>query len=314
LPGTVGEANQVVTLAATASIAGKVVDQRNRSLGGARVIVRGRVMATTDDRGAFTLRGLEMSGRLAVSFSAPGFMETTKIYRITGASRGDLVVLWPRAAFVSMDAGRGGRLSFPGGTINFPPRALVDEAGRSLRCKVRVAFSTLDVSDRHQLRSAPGDFTARTRDERIQQLESFGVFEVFVEGPNGQRADLAPGFRAGVELLIPESLRRRAPGVTGLYSFDMGDGRWVERGTLKRGRGAVSYTTSVSSTLPAWNADDLLDATCIRIRVLDCDCGPKALAQSVHVEAAGVDYSGVSDGYTDPGTGEVCCGSSVARR
>lgn len=304
--GEAVEASQLVTPPATGSIAGRVVDQRNRPLGGVRVMVRGREMATTDDGGAFMLRSLATTERLAVSFRTPGFMEATKIYRVMGASRGGLVVLWPRAAFVSMDAGRGGRLSFPGGTVSFPPRALVDDAGRPLRGKVRVAFSALDVSDRNQLRSAPGDFTARSRDKRIRQLETFGVFEVLVESPDGRRADLAPGRRAAVELSLPKSLRRRAPGVVGLYSFDAGDGRWVEEGTLRRSPGAVSYATSVGSTLPTWNADDLLDATCVRVRVLDCDCGPKTLAQSVHVEATGVNYSGISDGYTDPTTGEVC--------
>lgn len=300
------EASQLVAPAA-GSIAGRVIDRRNRPLGGVRVIVRGREMTTTDNRGAFVLRGLATTERLAVSFRTPGFMEATKIYRVTGASRdGGLVVLWPRATFVSMDAGRGGRLSFPGGTVSFPPRALVDDAGRPLRGKVRIAFSALDVSDRNQFRSAPGDFTARGRDKGIRRLETFGVFEVFVEGANGRRADLAPGRRATVELSIPKPLRRRAPGVVGLYSFDAGDGRWVEAGTLRRSPGAVSYATSVPSTLPTWNADDLLDATCIRVRVLDCDCGPKTLTQSVHVEAIGIDYSGVSDGYTDPVTGEVC--------
>jgi beta-glucanase (GH16 family) len=301
------EARRSATPGEPGSLAGRVVDQRYKPVRGVRVRVPGRDAVTTGDKGEFSLRGLAATERLAVSFSAPGFMDTTRIYKVAGASRANVVIIWPRAAQVSMDAERGGRLTFPGGAVSFPPRALVDERGRPLRGKVKVAFSPLDVSDGNQLRSAPGDFTARMRNKTIRQLETFGVFEVFVEDAEGRRANLARGRKAAVELSIPRALRRGATKVVGLFSFDKEDGRWVEEGSLTRTRGAVFYAGSITNLLPSWNADNLLETTCIKVRILDCDCGEKLLLnQSSHVEAYGVNYSGISDGYTDPTTGEVC--------
>jgi beta-glucanase (GH16 family) len=291
------------------SIKGRVVDPRNNPVAGVQVRVPGRSVVLTDGKGEFDIWGLPAVERLAVNFSAPGFMDTTRIYNSRRSSVGTtIVVIRPRTAPVSLDAERGGKLTFPGGTINFPPRALVDEAGRAVSGNVRVSFSALDVSDRQQIRSAPGDFTARMRDNKIRRLETFGVFEVFVEDANGRRANLAPGRKAAVELFIPRALRRTVPSSVGLFSFEQSSGRWVEEGTLRTAPDLTRFTTSINRLTTAWNADQVLSTTCIKLKILDCagpNCGlPSGLAGS-YVEAYGVGYAGFSDGYTD-GNGEIC--------
>ena len=288
------------------SFRGRVVDPRNTPVSGAQVRIPGRDTVLTDSKGEFSIRGLAATERLAASFSATGFMDTTRIYKVGESSRGiNTVVLWPRAARVSLDARRGGKLTFPGGTVNFPARALVDERGRAINGKVRVSFSALDVSDRRQLRSAPGDFTARMRDNSIRQLETFGVFEVFVEDASGRRANLAPGRNATVELSIPQELRRRAPASVGLFSFDQNSGRWIEEGTIKRPPGRTSYEVLIPNITPIWNADIPHDTTCITLKILKEDGTPAPVG--TRVEAEGVDYSGTSPtGYVTNSMGEVC--------
>lgn len=293
------------------SVKGRVVDPRNNPVVGAQVRVPGREAVLTDGKGEFNLRGLPAAERLAVSFSAPGFMDTTRIYNSRRSSIGAItVVIWPRAAPVSLDAERGGKLTFPGGTVTFPPRVLVDAAGRAVRGNVRVSFSALDVSDRQQIRSAPGDFTARMRDKKTRrQLETFGVFEVFVEDANGRRANLAPGRKAAVELFIPRALRRTVPASVGLFSFEEESGLWLEEGTLRRTLDRTWFTVSLPSVLPVWNADMVLDTTCIKLKILDRGCdypsGLPPVLPGAYVEACGVGYSGFSGGYTDA-NGEVC--------
>lgn len=290
---------------APGTVRGRVVNPQNVPVAGVRVRAPGREAVLTDGKGEFELRGLPAAERLAVGFSARGFMDTTRIYDSRRSSTGDTVVIWPRAAPASLDAERGGKLTFPGGTVSFPPRALVDEAGRAVRGKVRVSFSALDVSDRRQVRSAPGDFTARMRGNKIRRLETFGVFEVFVEDANGRRANLARGRKAAVQLFIPRALRRRVPAAVGLFSFEQDSGLWVEEGTLGATPARTWFTASLSNLTPIWNADMVLDTTCVKLKILGCDChNPAGLAGS-HVEAYGLDYSGFSDGYTDA-NGEVC--------
>jgi hypothetical protein len=305
------KAKQIARPPTPNSFMGRVVDPRNTPVSGAQVRIPGRDAVLTDGKGEFSIRGLAPTERLAVSFSATGFMDTTRIYKVREASRGiDTVVIWPRAAPVSLDATRGGKLIFPGGTVSFPPGALVDERGRPLQGRVKVSFSALDVSDRRQVRDAPGDFTARMRNNRIRQLETFGVFEVFVEDSNGRRADLAKGRKAAVELFIPRAVRRAAPKQVGLFSFDKGDGLWLEEGTLQLVPGGDFYQAAVPSTLVSWNADDTLNTTCIKLKILNEDSQPgqpyQPAPQWTRVEAEGVSYSGTSPtGYTDLG-GYVC--------
>jgi licheninase len=288
-------------------ITGRVVDSRNNPVKGAQVRAPGRPVVITDRNGEFKIRSLARTERLAVSFSAPGFMDTTRIYKVGESSRitGNVVVIWPRAAPSSLDAARGGRLSFPDGAVSFPPNSLVDMRGRPLRGSVTVSFSTLDVSDRRQVRSAPGDFTARMRDKRIRQLETYGIFEVYVEDSRGRRANLAPGRKAAVELFIPRARRPTAPKVVGLFSFDTNSGLWIEAGTLQATGQQASYETPITSIITIWNADEALETTCLKLQVLYDNNQPAP--PGTKVEAEGVDYSGSSPvAYTTGTSGEVC--------
>lgn len=308
--GCTSERSYVLTIqqfGTTGSIIGRVVDPRNNPVSGAQVRASGQPAVLTNSNGEFNIQGLPATQRLAVSFSAAGFMETTRVYEVGGSSRntGNVVVIWPRVAPASLNATQGGKLTFPGGSVRFPPRALVDELGRPLQGEVRVAFSVLDITDRRQLRSAPGDFTARMPNGRIRQLETFGVFEVYAENSNGQRAKLAPGKTAAIELSIPQARRRTAPRRVGLFSFDGNSGRWIAEGILRRSPGRVFYRTRIPAINTFWNADMPLDTTCITLKILKEDGTPAPVG--TRVEAEGVDYSGTSPtGFVYNSMGEVC--------
>jgi hypothetical protein len=305
---SVVKAGHIAAPGEAGSLSGRVVDPSGNPVVGARVSASGRDAVLTDGRGAFIIRGLATAGRLPVSVSVRGFMETTRIYEAGQSFRGvNTIVVWPRVAPASLDAVRGGKLTFPGGTVSFPPRALVDEAGRPLRGEVKVSFSSFDVSDRRQVRAAPGDFIARMRNNRIRQLETFGVFEVFVEDSEGRRANLAKGRKAAIELFIPPALRRRAPRRVGLYGFDRSSGLWLEYGSLELIPIRPSYNGIIDNiSIPSWNADMPLDTTCITLKILKEDGTPAPVG--TRVEAEGVDYMGTSPtAYVNNATtGEVC--------
>lgn len=289
------------------SISGRVVNTSNAPVAGVEVRLPNREPILTNNNGEFKIPNVTLvpGERLAASFSAPGYMDTTRIYTETQGQRitGDLIRLRPRAAMVPLNATLGGQLTFPGGRVSFPPNALVNQQGQPLQGPVNVAFTALDVRDRIQIRSAPGDFTARMQNNTIRQLESFGVFEIFVADSNGQRANLAPGQRAAIELFNPQKWRR-SPNVVGLFSFDTNSGLWIEAGTLMLTQGAISYTGDVTDILTGWNADVPLETTCIKLQILNDNNQPAPL--NTKVEAEGVDYSGLSPtGYTDA-NGYVC--------
>lgn len=291
---------------APGSVAGRVVDQRNTPVRGVAVSVAGWPAVLTNSEGEFEIRDLQTTERLAVSFSAPRFMNTTRIYEVGKSSgNGTTVVIWARAAPVPLDAALGGRVAFSrGGGVTIPPNSLVDINGRRVRGKVMVSLTQLDVSDQAQLRTMAGDFKARMPDKSIRMLESFGVFEIAVLDARGLRVDLTPGTKATFDLPVPKALRDRAPKRSRLFSFDTVSGFWIEEGEVFLTEQLV-YSGTINRLDWDWNVDDPLDTTCITVKFIDvygANSGPIAGAL---VEATGVNYTTVSSGYTN-GQGLVC--------
>jgi hypothetical protein len=290
------------------TISGRVIDPQNRPIQGTIVQVPGRAPISTNANGTFTIDNLAVADRLAISFSAAGFVNTTRVFPVRPISLGITdTVLLPRTPAVVLNATNGGRVTFAqGGGLTIPPSALVDSAGNLLSGDVRVSLTYLDVSDPNEIRTAPGDFTAQMLDNTVQTLESYGIFEVFVEDFGGGRADLVPGKTATLALPIPVSKLGKVPGTTRLFSFDTTIGRWMEAGILILADDGLTYNGTIDRFDWSWNADDVVNTTCIRVQVFEPGFptqGPPAA--NSFVTATGVDYFTVSSGYTDA-NGLVC--------
>jgi hypothetical protein len=286
---------------------GVVVDAAGAPVAGAQVLVAGVPPASTGSDGRYGLRGIRPTSRLAVSFTAPGFMNTTRVYRATsGRSLLPRTVMLPRARPVVVSADSGGRIPFPrGGGLSLLPGGLVDGRGQRVTGNVRVSLTYLDVADSIQLAAAPGDFSATMSDGSTRMLESFGIFELYIQDSAGARLDLAPGQPASFELPVRTRRRGPAPGSSVLFSFDTETGRWVEAGTLSmtQSEGGLIYNGTITRVDWSWNADVAINTTCITLQILAVGGGgPEANA---YVTATGVNYSSVSSGYTDA-NGLVC--------
>lgn len=292
------------------TITGRVIDRQKRPVRGTLVQVPGRMPITTNANGTFTFDSLASTDRLSISFSAPGFVDTTRVFPVRrGVLNATDTVLLRRAPAVVINATNGGRVTFAqGGGLTIPPSSLVDPVRNLLTGDVRVSLTYLDVSDPNQIRSAPGDFTAVMRDNSVRTLESFGIFEAYVEDLRGRRADLAPGKTAIINLPIPRRNLGNVPRTIGLFSFGTISGRWIEAGTLIRSDDGLTYNGTIDTLDVNWNGDDPVDTTCIRVQVFEPHFpnpphGPPAV--NSHVTATGVSYTGSSDGYTDS-NGFVC--------
>ncbi len=275
-----------VTARSRRVIHGQVVNPSNGPVSGVQVHAPGRAPVTTDTNGKFTIDRPAPSERFAVTFRAARYIETTRVYDTRpNAAMPSVVVVWPRADAVSMNATRGGTLTFAAGTVTIPPRALADDYGRPVYGDVRLSFSAFDVMDARQYRSAPGDFTARMRDNTIRPLETFGVFEIYVEDSKGRRLDLAPGQLAEVELSVPEALE--PPESVGSYRFEARTGLWLEVGRFQR-TARRRLRTAISTVQSTWNADDPTITTCL-VFAADCACAG-GLTTAFSVDGVGVNY------------------------
>lgn len=297
---------------ATVSISGRVVDRRNSPVRGVQVQAQGRRPVLTNGKGEFTLNGLGRAERLTVNFSMPGMMNTTRVYQPpAGAARiggsGNVIVVWPLARAVTLDATRGGKVPFSnGGGVTLPPRALADGQGRRVTGRVRVTLTYLDVTRPEQLKAAPGDFTARMRDGSVSRLESFGIFEISVSDLRGRRVELVKGRTARLELPVPRIRDGRVPRATGLFSFDRESGMWVEEGTLTRAGDQPTYLAELNQVNVTWNSDNALETTCMTVQVINPFSNPPNLPEpNAHVDVSGIYYFYNGGGTTDA-NGRVC--------
>src|SRR5688572_13810296 len=282
---------------------GQVVDPNGLSLSGVRVVANGALPVMTNARGEFRLARVAPGPRTVVSVSAPGFVSSTRVFQAATRRGKNVIVIWPRAASVTVDAAVGGQVSFAtDGSVTLPANALVDQEGRPISGPVGVSVTYFDVSDPAQIRAVPGDFRARMRNGSERRLESFGVFEIFVADRSGRRAELAPDQVVGVKIPIPRAFLDRAPARTGSFSFDPETGYWIEEGVLIRD--GLVYTGKIDRFDWSWNADDPLDTTCMTFKVVR-PWDNNLPEPSCLVEATGVTYGSMSWGYTDS-QGLVC--------
>lgn len=284
-------------------IVGRVVDPQGKPVAGAEVSVNGGAATKTRSNGAFSLRRVPSSPRLAVSATAPGFVRTTTI--VPAPTRGAIngVAIWPRAKPVRLQSEDGGTVKFAGnGSLSIPANSLVDDRGQPVTGAVDVSVTYFDVSDPAQLRAAPGDFSARMLDRSQRQLESFGIVEIHVTAAGGRRAELARGRDAEIRIPIPRAYLDRAPERVRSFSFDSRTGYWTEAGGLVRA--GLVYTGTIDRFDWSWNADDPLDTACMTFKVVRPWQNDQP-EPNCRVEATGVTYGSVSYGYTDA-AGLVC--------
>jgi len=283
-------------------LAGRVVNDAGAPVGGVRVETGGAAPVTTNVAGEFRLTRLPATPRRVVNFSAPGYVSNTQTLPPAGIV-GNAIVIWPRAAAVTIDAGAGGSVPLGnGGSVTIPANALVDGAGQPVSGPVSVSATYFDVSDAAQLNAVPGDFSARMRDGSQQLLESFGVFEVSIADAQARPVNLAAGQSASVAVPIPARFAGRAGEISGRYSFDRAGGRWVEEGRFER-QGEV-FVAPITQVNTAWNVDDTLNTTCITIRVINPFQNDMPEA-NCFVDVTGINYGYSAAGYTNA-AGEIC--------
>ncbi|HYR27121.1 MAG TPA: carboxypeptidase-like regulatory domain-containing protein [Thermoanaerobaculia bacterium] len=284
-------------------LAGRVVNDTGAPVAGVRVTTAGAAPVTTNVAGEFRLTRLPATPRRVVNFSAPGYVDNTQTFPAAARGGGTTIIVWPRAAAVTIDAGTGGSVPLGnGGSVTIPANALVDAAGQPVSGPVSVSATYFDVSNEAQLNAVPGDFTARMRDGSQELLESFGVFDVAITDAQSRPVNLAAGQSATAAVPIAERFIGRAGAVSGMYSFDRVSGRWVEEGRFER-EGEV-FVAPITQVNTAWNVDDTVNTTCITIRVTNPfqNNMPEA---NCFVDVTGINYGFSTSGYTNS-AGEIC--------
>jgi beta-glucanase (GH16 family) len=100
-----------------------------------------------------------------------------------------------------------------------------------------------------------------------------------------------------VQLIVPKKLRRAVPSSVGSFTFETTTGLWIEQVS---GFPSSQQQTLVGTinALGTWNADQILDTTCIRV-IAECGC-PEAADPTFYVSGQGIDYAHSFTTQNDP--------------
>jgi len=117
----------------------------------------------------------------------------------------------------------------------------------------------------------------------------------------GQELTIAEGMDVQIEIPLPDPAPAEVPATVALWGFDENAGVWEEEGIATLDAAAGIYRGTITHLSP-WNADQPLEATCVKGHVEDPEGRPIA---GTIVYAEGIDYLGGSSATSDE-NGEFC--------
>jgi len=275
---------------AIVSFDGYVRTSENWPISGVAVSKNGVDIAESNKHGFFVIEKptvLELSDVLR--FEHPNFVTTTKILRsdskliIWMKKRGETTVFHSRRE-QSIALEKGGHVNIPSDAFTL--------YGRLYTGSVEIRASYIDVTDRNEVRAAPGSYLAL--DERrntLVPLNSFGMIEITAVVP---RKNTPLELREDRVIMVAfPILTESTTDRVNLYEFNAEEGVWIFKGSLQN----IDNTLQgqITSVNTAWNADEPCSQSlvCVEAEVLyqsgNIGCG---------VGATGVTYQGFDGIHT----------------
>jgi Carboxypeptidase regulatory-like domain len=219
----------------------------------------------TDNNGSFRLAAPEAI-RYVLNVNKQGYGLVSRIFFGSATS---LDILMDPAQKTTIDAGRGGTITFERKSnvqVRLAAGSLVDPGGNKVSGPV-VGYAL--AYDMDQANPIPGDLSAKTSAGKDARLESFGAIDVTFTDSTGIKLHLAPGSSADISFSIPPAGLVTAPAVIPLLTYNEATGYWMEEGTLRRS--ASRYEGKVQH-FSAFNADTVFTNTsCLEFNVADHD-------------------------------------------
>lgn len=281
------------------TIAGRVIDNNRRPVGKVKISLKGKVVAESEKDGSFSAPLPKAEGRIALTFTADGYVPNTRAYN-SRPGNGNTIVVWPFAYRVKFDPARDLDIELGGSRIQIPAGALGGNGGAKTNGTAALRFTLFDITDPFQRAAASGDFTGRLRDRTIRRLNSYGIFDAALLDTKGRALALRRGAKIDLAIAIPPRLAGNSPRQVGFFNFDTSQGLWDQVGGFEFVPSTLTYNGSVTSFGGAHNLDDPQDNVCVTIKVEDWlgNAMPNA-----NVIAHGAQYD--SMGTTDA-SGFVC--------
>lgn len=248
-----------VTTLATEIFAGKVLDDGDKLVPGARVSIAG-VETTTDVHGSFEL-SVSSAERYVVNVEKFGHAAYSYVH--TGSGTSSLRAILHRAKMVPLEPGQAALIDVDE-TMKVaiaPGTTFVDENGHVATETVFAQVYRWDLANEAMV----GNMEGVTSDGDLVMLKSWGAFSVDFVDLNGQNYEMSSGSQAQLSVQLPPGMNPNSP--VYMWSYDESSGRWFEEGVaIQQGQTLVALVDHFS----AWNFDERVgDSACIKVRIYD---------------------------------------------
>ncbi len=221
---------------ATATFAGRILDENGDAVLGAQVRVEGE-RAITDKNGVFRLKPVRVDANNAILFvNKIGYFDFSRAYFVQEGSIQNLTIqLLKRQQAGTITASVGGEINLTNGAkLRFPANAIADQTGSAYTGTVRVFARYLDPSDPDLAYKMPGDLRGINVEGDAQILSTFGMMGVELESQSGQALKIADGKSVEIRMPIDAGHISQAPEQIPLWHYDHDKARWIEEGTAQK--------------------------------------------------------------------------------
>lgn len=279
----------------TGSLIVTVLDEKNNEISNAYITFNG-VDYTTNQYGYIKIENTKLNSKHNVlNASKSGYFNATKVFSVRNGSLLQLTCILQTKVYSTLSSSASGgsistddkvQLTFPAGAIKY------ESNGQIYNGEVRVAIRYFNPRNPDFATTMHGNLTALNSDGETILLKSYGMIQVEMESPSGEKLNIADGKKVSISSEIPDVLLSSAPATLALRHFDETTGMWKEEGQATRSGNRYVGEVGHFST---WDFDGNDPTINISGRLIDQDGNPIADA---HVSFVTADSSGVGYGIT----------------
>ena len=238
----------------TTVVAGTIVAQDGTPLENVEISI-GTSTTYTDIDGNFIIAKATLSENAGfIKASKPGYFTGSRtIIAKENTINHVFIQLITKTKSGSFANTNGGTINIAtGGSIVFPSNAVVTKSGAAYSGTVNVSAYFLDPSSENCYKEMPGALRGINLNNDEQELTTYGMMAVELNGTNGEALQLAPNKNAIISFPIVSATQTTAPTTIPLWFFDETKGMWVEEGVATKS--GNTYVGSVSH-FTWWNCD-----------------------------------------------------------
>ncbi|HMG15837.1 MAG TPA: carboxypeptidase-like regulatory domain-containing protein [Saprospiraceae bacterium] len=276
------------------SISGRVVDELGNPVKGANVKIAGNDLITNDN-GLFLLPNkLFNENGEHIRVTKTGYLGNSKFsFQSLGNSSFLEVVLAQKIFSTKFLSPEAKIVNLMGNAqVEFAANSIVDANGQAYNGPVFIYSKFYDISDNKTISLLPGDSRAVDKDGNVKLLESFGMLQIELESPAGEKLNLGVGQTAKISIPVPSSKQSTAPANISFWHLNESNGYWREEGQGSLING--NYVGQVNH-FSFWNSASGLGFVKLSGTVLDQTGislpGIKIQLQNINL--------GIANGYTD---------------